>query len=295
MIEFLGAARTVTGSMHLLHLNGARILLDCGLFQGRRDESNERNRIFPFDPASIDAVILSHAHIDHSGNLPGLIKHGYSGRIYCTYATRDLCRVMLADSGYIQEKDAEYVNRLRARKHEPPIEPMYTARDAAVAMEHFLGLPYEREFEVIRGVTCRFVDAGHILGSASVHLTIRSNGAVKTIGFTGDLGRCNMPIIRDPIFMGNVDLLISESTYGGKVHDPPEEMGAQLEIVLGRTIARGGKVIVPAFSVGRTQDLVYTLHKLRDVAKLPSLPVYIDSPLAINATDIFKQHPECYD
>ena len=294
-IEFIGACRTVTGSMHLLHINGKQVLLDCGLFQGRRAEAYEQNRNFRFDPASIDAVILSHAHIDHSGNIPGLVKKGYRGRVYCTHATHDLCAIMLADSGHIQEKDAEFVNKANARRHEPPVTPIYTSQDAVAAMAHFQGMPYEKEFEVLRGITAKYVDAGHILGSASVKLTITLDGSTKRIGFTGDVGRWNMPIIRDPVFMGDVEALISESTYGGKAHDPPEEMGKQLGEVLSRTIARGGKVIVPAFSVGRTQDLVYALHKLQDGGELPLVPVYVDSPLAINATDIFKQHPECYD
>ncbi len=294
-IEFQGAARTVTGSMHLLHGNGFNVLLDCGLFQGHRQEANERNGKFPFDPRSIDAVALSHAHIDHSGNLPGLVKQGYRGPIYCITATLDLSRVMLADSGHIQEKDAEFLNTKIGKHHGSPIEPLYTPKDAAAAMEHFRGVPYENEFDVYRGVSAKFSDAGHILGSASVKIAVRENGLRKTLGFTGDLGRWNMPIIRDPAFLGNADVLISESTYGGKLHDPPETMEQQLAEVLRRTSARGGKVIVPAFSVGRTQDLVYALQKLRDKGQLPDMPVYVDSPLAIDATDIFRQHPECFD
>jgi metallo-beta-lactamase family protein len=294
-IEFLGAARTVTGSMHLLHINGRRLLLDCGLFQGKRSESMERNRSFPFDPASIDALILSHAHIDHSGNLPGLVRQGYQGPIYCTSATGDLCSIMLVDSAHIQEKDTEFLNKKLKRRNEPSVEPLYRLEDAQAALELFSGLPYEKEFDVLPGVTARFSDAGHILGSASIHLTIRTNGTVRRIGFTGDIGRRNMPIIRDPQFMGEVDILLSESTYGGITHDPPSDMGTQLAGVLQRTFARGGKVIVPAFSVGRTQDIVYALHTLSDGKKLPDFPVYVDSPLAINATDIYKRHPECYD
>ena len=294
-IEFQGAARTVTGSMHILHVNGSTVLLDCGLFQGRREESSQRNRVFPFDPKSIRAVILSHAHIDHSGNLPNLVKQGYTGPIYCTYATRDLCNVMLTDSGHIQEKDAEFLNKKLAKRHEPLIEPLYTSEDASEALEYFRGAPYDKEFEVIKGLSAKFIDAGHILGSAGIRLTLKQNGLTKALGFTGDIGRWNLPIIRDPMFLGNVELLISESTYGGKLHDPPEEMGRQLKKTMNDTIARGGKVIVPAFSVGRTQDLVYALHKMFDEGSLPRIPIYVDSPLAINATDIFKQHPECFD
>jgi metallo-beta-lactamase family protein len=294
-IEFQGATRTVTGSMHVLHVNGSTILLDCGLFQGKRDESIDRNKKFPFDPKSISAVILSHAHIDHSGNLPNLVKQGYAGPIYCTNATRDLCNVMLADSGHIQEKDADFLNKRLSRKHEPLIEPLYTLQDATTALGHFQGIPYEKEFPVMNELTAAFIDAGHILGSAGIRLTFRQNGSTKKLGFTGDIGRWNLPIIRDPMFMGNVEMLISESTYGGKLHDPPEEMGAQLAQAMNRTIARGGKVIIPAFSVGRTQDVVYALHKMFDEGTLARIPIYVDSPLAINATDIFKQHPECFD
>jgi metallo-beta-lactamase family protein len=294
-IEFEGAARTVTGSMHVLHVAGKTVLLDCGLFQGRREEANTRNRTFPFDPASIHAVVLSHAHIDHSGNLPGLVKQGYTGPIYSTLATRDLCSIMLADSGFIQEKDAEFLNKKLAKQHQPPLLPLYTADDAAAALKLFRGIDYRTPFNVTDEITAEYVDAGHILGSASVRLSIRENGKSTTLGFTGDLGRRSMPIIRDPDFLGNVDTLISESTYGGKTHDPPENMGQELAGDLSHTIDRGGKIIVPAFSVGRTQDLVYSLHQLWDDGKLPRIPLYVDSPLAVNATDIYRKHPECFD
>ncbi|TLY32940.1 MAG: MBL fold metallo-hydrolase [Ignavibacteria bacterium] len=294
-IEFRGAARTVTGSMHVLHIAGTTVLLDCGLFQGKRDESNARNRTFPFDPRSITAVVLSHAHIDHSGNLPGLVKQGYTGPIFSTLATRDLCGIMLADSGSIQEKDAEFLNRKLSKLHQPPVEPLYTASDAGAAMKLFRGVPYGTPFQVTPNLTAEFFDAGHILGSASVKLTIKENGTTKKLGFTGDLGRRDMPILRDPVFMGDVEALISESTYGGKVHDPPEDMGNALVADLSRTIGRGGKIIVPAFSVGRTQDLVYSLHQLADAGKLARIPIFVDSPLAVNATDIYREHPECFD
>ena len=294
-LQFLGAARTVTGSMHLVHVNGNRILLDCGLFQGRREEANQRNRNFPFDPKSIDAIILSHAHIDHSGNLPGIVRQGFRGPIYCTPATRDLCEVMLADSAHIQEKDVEFVNKKREKHGEPTVEPLYVARDATAAMELFRTVPYDRAFDVVKGLAAKFVDAGHILGSASVTATYSANGSRTTLGFTGDLGRKSMPIIRDPVFMGNVDALISESTYGGKKHDAAAEMDEQLARAISQAIQRGGKIIVPAFSVGRTQEIVYSLHKLRDSGKLPDIPVFVDSPLAVNATDIFKRHVECFD
>lgn len=281
--------------MHFLHVNDSRVLLDCGLFQGRRAEANERNRKFPFDPAAIDAVVLSHAHIDHSGNLPGLVKQGYAGPIYCTLATKDLCAIMLADSGHIQTKDAEFLNKKHKKNHEPPVEPLYSPDDAQNALKLFVGLPYEKEFNVLPNITAKFSDAGHILGSASIRLTSKENGTVKTLGFTGDIGRWNMPIIKDPAFMGNVEALISESTYGGKLHDPPEDMPKQLGADLARVIGRGGKIIVPAFSVGRTQDIIYAIFKLFNAGQLPKIPIYVDSPLAVNATEIFRNHLECFD
>lgn len=294
-IEFLGAAQTVTGSMHLVMTNGRKILLDCGMYQGKRAESNEHNRHFPFNPKEIDAVILSHAHIDHSGNLPNLVKQGFSGEIYCTPATRDLCGIMLSDSAHIQEKDAEFFNKQPQNRKEPPIEPLYTIADAMAAIDHLKPVPYNREFDVFDNIIAKFTDAGHILGSASIKLTTKENGSTKTLGFTGDVGRWNMPIIRDPEFMGNIETLITESTYGGILHDPPENMERNLLADLNRTISRKGKIIVPAFSVGRTQDLLYSLHKLFNEGLLPRIPIYVDSPLATNATAIYKKHPECYD
>ncbi|HEV8537440.1 MAG TPA: MBL fold metallo-hydrolase [Bacteroidota bacterium] len=294
-LEFQGAARTVTGSMHVLHIAGHTVLLDCGLFQGKRAEANQRNREFPFDPKSIDVVVLSHAHIDHSGNLPNLVKQGYRGAIYSTPATRDLCQVMLSDSGHIQEKDAEFLNRKLAKQGEPHVEPLYGPEDVAETMKLFRTAAYSKEFGVIGNATASFTDAGHILGSASVLLRIRQNGATKTLGFTGDVGPTNLPIVRDPVFPGNVEMLISESTYGGILHDAPDEKSEQLCSDIRRTVDRGGKTIVPAFSVGRTQDIVFALHKLFDEGKLPRIPIYVDSPLAVNATDIFKRHPECFD
>jgi len=271
------------------------VLLDCGLFQGKRSESTERNRNFPFDPRSIRAVVLSHAHIDHSGNLPNLVRQGYAGPIYCTPATKDLAEIMLRDSGAIQEKDAEFLNKVKSKNHEEPIVPLYTAADAQAACALLKGVPYEQEFSVLQNASAKFTDAGHILGSASIRLTVSENGSKKFLGFTGDVGRWNMPIIKDPAFMGNVEALISESTYGGIIHDPPSDMGASLAEDISRTISRGGKIIVPAFSVGRTQDLVYTLHTLFDKGRLPRIPIFVDSPLAINATEIFKKHEECFD
>lgn len=294
-IEFQGAARTVTGSMHVVHANGKIILLDCGFFQGRRDEANKRNRTFPLDPASVDAVVLSHAHIDHSGNIPGLVKQGFTGPVYCTPATRDLCEIMLADSAYIQIRDAEFLNKKNRRKGEPPVEPIYGPEDAIKALHSFKAIPYHKDTEILPGIRVTFSDAGHILGSASVRLSIKEKERTMLLGFTGDLGPDNLPIVRDPEFMGDVEVLLSESTYGGKAHEPPVDREEHLRRDIVRTFERGGKVIMPAFSVGRTQNIVFTLHKLKDQNLLPDFPVYVDSPLAVNATDIFKKHPETFD
>ncbi len=296
IIQFLGAARTVTGSMHFINANGKNILLDCGLFQGRRAETYERNLNFPFEPSTIDVVVLSHAHIDHAGNLPNLVKHGFSGNIFCTPATADLCRLMLMDSAHIQEKDTEFVNKRNAKKKLPPIEPLYTSGDVQSTLALLTEIPYRTSFEVVNGVSAKFFDAGHILGSASIHLTIHEgSGKEKHFGFTGDVGRPNMPILRDPEFMGNVDALISESTYGGRTHATVDEMPNKFLEVVKRTVDRGGKIIIPAFSVGRTQDIVYQMNNLKKGGRLPDIPIFVDSPLSTNATEIFRSHPECFD
>jgi metallo-beta-lactamase family protein len=295
-LTFWGAARTVTGSKHLLELaSGHRLLLDCGLFQGRRAEADEKNRNFGFDPASIDAVLLSHAHIDHSGLLPKLWQDGFRGRIYATHATYDLCGLMLMDSAYIQEKDVHFVNKLHRKKGKPPIEPLYTAEDAEGVLQHFVGVSYRQPFEPVPGVEVVYRDAGHILGSASMVLTIRENDRTVRLGFTGDVGNPNRPILRDPQPMDACDYLITESTYGGEEHAPPDRAKDGLADVVTRTSRRGGKVIIPAFAVGRTQEIVYALDQLWNESRLPNIPVYVDSPLAINATGVYAAHPECYD
>jgi metallo-beta-lactamase family protein len=294
-LQFWGAARTVTGSMHLLTVNGSRILLDCGLFQGKRQESFDRNRNLPFDVDSIDAMVLSHAHIDHSGNIPTLVKNGFQGNIYATPASRDLCAAMLRDSGHIQEEDAKYVNKKRARKGEPPVEPLYTVDDATECLKNFVTVGYERPLPVVRGVTLTYRDAGHILGAGIVVLDIEENGNKRRLVFTGDLGRKNAPILRDPQAVENTDYLIIESTYGDRLHDPIETTDGELEEVVADTYHRGGKVIVPSFAVGRTQELVYALHRLTESRDIPQLPIFVDSPLAVNVTEVFRLHPECYD
>ena len=294
-IRFLGAARTVTGSMHLLSVNGKQLLLDCGLYQGRRQESFERNRNLPFDPVKVDSLILSHAHIDHSGNIPTLVKNGFKGNIYATPATRDLCSAMLRDSGHIQESDVTYVNKKRERQGLPPVEPLYTMEDATNSLHYFVTIGYGRPLQVAPGVTLTFRDAGHILGSAITVLDIEEGGKKSRIVFTGDLGRKELPILKDPEPVEDADYLITESTYGNRVHDPFETSNKELRDVIVNTYRRGGKVIVPAFSVGRTQELVYALHRLTVARKIPDLPIFVDSPLSVNVTEIFRLHPECYD
>jgi metallo-beta-lactamase family protein len=294
-ITFLGAAQTVTGSMHLLEVNGKHLLLDCGLFQGRRQESFERNRRLPFDARALDAMILSHAHIDHSGNIPNLIAGGYRGRIFATSATRDLCSAMLLDSGHIQESDVEYVNRKRKRRGLRPLEPIYTVAQARASLPYLSVVDYGRPFDVVPGVQATLHDAGHILGAAITVLDIEENARRHRLCFSGDLGRQHLPVLRDPEVVHEVDYVLTESTYGDRLHDTPIHAMDQLRDVIRQTHSRGGKVIIPAFAVGRTQDIVFDLHKLVESGCLPSLPVYVDSPLAVNATKIFRLHPECYD
>ncbi|MBC7254792.1 MAG: MBL fold metallo-hydrolase, partial [Chloroflexi bacterium] len=294
-IEFLGAVRNVTGSMHLLHVNGARILLECGLFQGHRQEAFERNRHLPFDASQVDAMVLSHAHIDHSGNIPNLVQSGFRGAIFCTYATRDLCSIMLRDAAHIMEADAAYLNKKHRKQNRPLIEPIYTVAEATASLRHFVSMDYERPMLIAPGVRLTFYDAGHILGSALCALDVEENGRAYRLLFTGDLGRKDMPILRDPSVVPDVDYLISESTYGARVHGTSEEAEAKLAQIVRETYARGGKVIIPAFSVGRTQEIVYALNRLTKAGQIPALPIYVDSPLAINATEIFRLHPEYYD
>lgn len=294
-LQFLGAAQTVTGSMHLLTVNGSSVLLDCGLYQGKRAEAFERNRKLPFDATTIDAVVLSHAHIDHAGNLPNLVRSGFTGPIYATSATRDLSNVMLHDSAYLQERDVEYVNKQHKKRKEPPVEPLYTSDDVAETVNQMVSVRYHQKVEVAEGVTVTFFDAGHVLGSAVTRIDVREGGRARTIGFTGDLGRKNMPILRDPDPLGDVDFWISESTYGGRIHEPVTGMEDKLVEILKRTIDRGGKLIVPAFSVGKTQEFLYVLFTLNDSGRLPSVPIFVDSPLSVNTTEVFKTHPECFD
>jgi metallo-beta-lactamase family protein len=296
-ISFHGAAQTVTGSQHLITVNGGKILLDCGLYQGKREEARRRNREFPFDASAIDAVVLSHAHIDHSGNIPNLVKQGFRGKIVCTTATADLCGAMLPDSGHIQEEDVAYVNRQRRKSGEPPVEPIFTQEDAAESLQYFEGIVYEQPYELKPGITLTLYDAGHMLGSAIVALDCRprEGGSNQRLVFTGDLGRTQVPILRDPTCLTTADILLIESTYGSRTHPPLEESAEALKETIRRTSRRGGKVIIPAFAVERTQLLVYLLNRLYHQGDLPDIPIYVDSPLAVNVTDIFRRHPECFD
>jgi metallo-beta-lactamase family protein len=294
-IQFWGAARTVTGSMHLIEANGCSILLDCGLFQGKRSDAYDRNKKLTIDPAQIDACILSHAHIDHSGNLPTLVKNGFNGRIFCTSATRDLCSAMLRDSAHIQESDVAYVNKRRERDGLPPFKPLYTLPDALATLRYFVSLEYGHTLEVVPGVRVTFHDAGHILGSAVVELLVEEDGNKRRVVFTGDLGRKGLPILRDPQYVENADVLITEGTYGGRTHADYEQGREELAQMLNQTYQRGGAVIIPAFAVGRTQEIVYSLHELFQDGGLPPMPIYVDSPLATNVTEIFRLHPECFD
>jgi metallo-beta-lactamase family protein len=293
-LVFWGAARTVTGSLHLLEYAGGRVLLDCGLNQGRRIEAARLNRDFPVPPGEVDAVLLSHAHIDHSGLLPKLYREGFRGSVYCTHATRDLCATMLRDSAHIQEKDSEWVNRRERRRGPDRIEPLYGSDDAEAVMERFVGVDYGEAFSPLPELDVEYRDAGHILGSASIGLTVREGGRTVRIGFTGDVGREGGPIIRDPEPMADCDVLICESTYGGKVHEPRERAKERLAAVVADTARRGGKVIIPAFAVGRTQEIVHRLDELANEGRLPPIHVFVDSPLAVDVTEIFRAHPECY-
>jgi metallo-beta-lactamase family protein len=294
-ITFHGAARTVTGSQHLINVNGYNLLLDCGLYQGRRQESYQRNLNLAYDPTKVDAVILSHAHIDHSGNLPNLIKKGYKGPIYATDATAHLTNLMLLDSGHIQELDAKYVNKKRAKRGEEPIRPLYTIEDAAQVAQYFVSVGYQQSFQPIPGVTGHLVDAGHILGSASIVLDIHENQRNYRLWFSGDIGRLDLPLVRDPVLPSKADYIIMECTYGDKPHRDPDAAYKELRQIVVGTVEQGGRVIIPAFAVGRTQEIVYCLHRMIEEGDIPRIPVFVDSPLAINATEIFRAHPECFD
>lgn len=298
-IKFAGAAGEVTGSKHLLTINGKKILLDCGMFQGHRKDADDKNRNLLFDPKELDAVILSHAHIDHSGDLPLLLKGGYEGPIYCTHATRDLCNYMLLDSAYIQEREIEWLKKKKKFKdgEEELPEPLYTVEDAENTLQLFHGVNYKQNFVVTEGVVASFHDAGHILGSAMVHLNFYDNETKKNVRltFTGDLGRRGLPILRDPWPIPECDILISESTYGNRLHANLQTVNEDLAFVVNEVMEKGGKLLIPAFALERAQEVVYHLNVIRKKGLIPEIPVYVDSPLAGNVTEVFRSHTECFD
>jgi len=297
-VKFCGAARTVTGSAHLLTLdNGYTVLLDCGLYQGRDEEFEDFNANWQFDPSTLDCLVLSHAHIDHCGRIPKLVKDGFRGKIICTSSTRDLCAIMLMDSAKIQEKDAEYLNRRNSKKgHPETAKPLYTTEDAFDCFKKFVGIGYEKWHKINEDVSVYLRDCGHIFGSSNVTLNIKEKGKETHLGFSGDIGRANRPILKDPVQMEDLDYLICESTYGDRLHnDLPHDEDALLNVIYETCVKKKGKLIIPAFSLGRTQEIVYMLDKLENSGLLPSIPVFVDSPLAVSATDIFRIHPECFD
>jgi metallo-beta-lactamase family protein len=290
-----GAAQTVTGAQYLLEVNGHRLLLDCGLYQGHRQDFYQRNRTFSFNPGKLDAVLLSHAHIDHSGNLPNLVKNGLNCPIYTTRPTAHLADLMLRDSGYIQEADVEFVNRKRAKRGEPPLEPLYTADDAARVKDFITPLEYNQTIEPVPGVQATFVDAGHILGSAAIVLDIHEDGRQFRLWYSGDIGRDRLPLLNDPVMPQHPDYMIMECTYGDKPHADPEEAYLELRDAVRRTIERRGKVIIPAFAVGRTQELVYNFNRMMTNGEMPAIPVYVDCPLAVETSKIFMEFSDMFD
>lgn len=294
-IRFLGAAREVTGSKHLIVTDaGKKILLDCGMYQGKGLETDAMNRNLGIDPAELDYIILSHAHIDHSGLIPYAFKLGFEGSIITTNATRDLCSVMLADSAHIQELDVKWFNKKRARNNQSPVEPIYTIDHAEQCMKHFIGIGYEHPYWFDKDLKVTFTHSGHMLGSAVVNLEIVENGQPKRLAFTGDIGRTQNKILKSPAAFPQCDYLIAESTYGNRLHSGEKESVEELlQIVTETCVVNQGKLIIPAFSVGRTQEIVFVLNNLYNEGKLPRIKVFVDSPLSVNATEVFKLHPEC--
>jgi metallo-beta-lactamase family protein len=290
-----GACAEVTGSKHFLDIDGRLLQIDCGMFQGRREESYQKNRQLPFDPAAVSAVVLTHAHFDHSGALPIILQKGFTGNIHSTSASRDVTQIILLDSAYIQQKDFEIIQEKAARHPERNLTaypPLYSAAEAVNAMGNFVTSNYHRKFRPLDGVEAEFCDAGHILGSATLHLTIQDR---LRVGFSGDLGRRGLPIIRDPEIMPTMDYLVLESTYGNRLHKSIGLAGEELSEIIHKAHSRRGKIIIPAFTIERTQELIYLIHVLQQEGKIPVLPIFIDSPMAVNATAIFKIHPECFD
>jgi metallo-beta-lactamase family protein len=296
-IKFLGAAREVTGSKHLITTDlGKNILLDCGMFQGKGLETDSMNRKLGFDPSKIDHVILTHAHIDHSGLIPYIYKLGFRGSVVCTNATRDLCAIMLADSGFIQEHDTYTFNKRRVKKGLKPVEPIYTQKDAVACMSLFIGVPSDMKFRIDDNIKVRFTPSGHMLGSGVATIQIIENGQIKRISYTGDIGRPENKILAPPQPFPQSDILITESTYGDRLHLAHDEAENELlDVVVGTCVNKGGKLIIPAFSVGRTQEIVYSLNRFSAAGRLPKIDIFVDSPLAVNATSVFRLHPECFN
>jgi metallo-beta-lactamase family protein len=296
-ITFYGAAREVTGSKVLIETeHGKKILIDCGQFQGKGLETDSMNRSLAFSPATVDHIILSHAHIDHSGLIPFMYRHGFDGSVVCTNATRDLCSIMLADSGKIQELDTQTFNRKRAKKGLPPVEPLYTQSDGTASLKLFIGVAYDRKFRIDEYTTVRFTNTGHMLGSAVVTIELREKDGIKRLAYTGDIGRPVNRILRSPEPFAQADFLITESTYGDRLHSSFKESDEELFSVVNHTcVEKKGKLIIPAFSVGRTQEIVYSLNKLYNEKRLPPVEMYVDSPLSVNATNIFRLHSECFN
>ena len=291
-LSFYGADQTTTGSKHLLDVNGQRLLLECGMFQGRRDKTIDYNTKLAFAPGTVDALLVSHAHIDHTGIIPILCRDGFRGKIFATAATTDLCRIMLVDSAHIQEQDALFLSQKRAKKGLPPVAPLYTQADALAALDQFVPVAYRQPVVVAKGVTATWLDAGHILGSGIIVLDIVEGARQVRLAFSGDLGRGHNDILNDPEIPHDVDYLLTESTYGNRVHEPLTDVNARVCQIVNRAVERRGKIVIPAFSVGRTQQLLYTLFQLETARAIPALPIYVDSPLTINATAIFRKHLE---
>lgn len=299
-LTFLGGAKTVTGSCYWMQTNGKNLLIDCGMFQGHDKEEDLNFEDFPFDVRSIDYVLLTHAHIDHSGRIPKLCKDGFKGKIICTKATADLCAIMLPDSGYIQETEVEWKNRKRQRAGKPLIEPLYTYQDALDCLQFFSPVPYHQEVRLQGNITIKFSDAGHILGSSILEIWVNENNSETKVVFSGDLGNQDIPLLKDPEIIESADYLIIESTYGNRIHKEKENKVRKLLNIMEETIAKGGNVVIPSFAVGRTQEIIYEIHKYRELYKndmefLTHVPVYVDSPLAISATEVFRKNLDCYD
>ncbi len=296
-IKFIGAAREVTGSKHLITTDsGKKILLDCGMFQGKGLETDHSNRKLGFNPWEIDHVILTHAHIDHSGLIPYIYKLGFRGSVISTSATRDLCALMLADSGFIHEHDTRTFNKKRARQGLDSVEPIYTKADADACMELFIGIPYGRKLHIDQNISVKFTNSGHMLGSGVASIEITEKGAKKRIAYTGDIGRPGNRILRAPDPFPQADILIAESTYGDRLHHDSGKSEEELLTILKETcVEKGGKLIIPSFSVGRTQEIVYSLNNFYNSGRLPRIEIYVDSPLAVNTTDVFRLHPECFN